>query len=404
MNPAMDTTIDEPTLAQIEKELDRDGVWVAPDLNQVTKADEAEIEAAVAKAPTPTYVVLADISIDDQLTGGDPAQLASVIRDDTGRQGTYIGLQPIYDKPRLEITAFPDDSSLFYASSIAEIKHPRDITAQTLTSLDLLASDKDLPLMLDRLERTQEQSTTETPASESASGDDGTDVVPWILGGGLLLILFWTLIGITRLVRGRRSRYIAPTDDARAGRSFSLPAAVLVTVRAAEDQRRQEQAEADVLSLGEAIQNTDLDADASASGASWQAALDHYDFASRILDRKHSPADVVGAIVLARRGRSALDAAVRGRAWKPAAPCYPNPLHGDSSAKVTWRNGESKVRVPVCNDCAADIKRGQDPEDVLDFLDDGTPRRYFTLDLGAWSATGFGALDPNLIDRLRAGK
>lgn len=49
------TRIDEETLAQIEQELGRDGVWVSPQLRAEVPADvERRIEAAVADASTPT--------------------------------------------------------------------------------------------------------------------------------------------------------------------------------------------------------------------------------------------------------------------------------------------------------------------------------------------------------------
>ena len=83
--------------------------------------------------------------------------------------------------------------------------------------------------------------------------------------------------------------------------SFTLPTAVLSTVRAAEDRRNGSRASTEVLALGEAIDAAELDAVRPEVLSSWQDALDHYDVARRILDRDHSPADVVGAIVLARK-------------------------------------------------------------------------------------------------------
>ena len=48
------TRIDEATLSKIERELKKDGVWVAPDLRaQVPPAVEAKIEAAAATADQP---------------------------------------------------------------------------------------------------------------------------------------------------------------------------------------------------------------------------------------------------------------------------------------------------------------------------------------------------------------
>ena len=105
--------IEETTLQQIEDELGEDGVWVSPQLRDEVPPDvEARIEAAVAEARTPTYVTLVELAYGDPLTNGDAAQLANVIRDDTGRTGVYIGLQPTHraDQPfLLDLTSFPAD-------------------------------------------------------------------------------------------------------------------------------------------------------------------------------------------------------------------------------------------------------------------------------------------------------
>lgn len=385
------TEIDEKTLHQIEVELGNDGVWVAPSMrDQVSVADEAKIEAAVAEAPTPTYVTLVDLSYDDPLTNGDADQLANVIRDDTGRSGVYIGLAPQYgdDPYSLEITSFPDDTGLFYAARVAAAEHPDDLTAQALRTIDLLQSGG--------AEKLYEQLDPEERNPGSPPSEDGGVGAGAVVGIGVGVIALVAVI-VAAARRRARSRPAAPTPT-RA--SFTLPPAVLSTVRAAEDRRTETRAQTEVLALGEAIDAAELDPGRSAALPAWQAALDHYDVARRILDRDHSPADAVGATVLAERGRSALSSAVRGRGWQPTPSCYFNPLHTGATTPVLWRDGESSVRVPACPKCARAVAAGDEPDDVLDFVADGRPAHYFKLDLGAWSGTGYGALDTDLLGRL----
>lgn len=386
------TRIDEETLRQIEAELGADGVWVAPELrDQVPPDVEAQIEAAVAAADTPTYVTLVDLDYRDPLTHGDAGELANYIRDDTGRSGVYVGLEPQYgDDPYvLELTSFPDDSGLFYAARVASAEHPDDLGAQALRVLELLKSGD--------AERLYEQLDPEDRYPGGSSGGDDGGLGAGALTGIAVAVL--ALVAVVVTARRRRARAL-PAAPTPTGASFTLPTAVLSTVRAAEDRRTEGRAQADVLALGEAIDAAELDPRRTAGLPAWQAALDHYDVARRILDRDHSPADAVGAIVLAGRGRSALAAAVDGRGWEPAASCYFNPLHEGATTPVLWRDGESGVRVPACERCARAVSDGAEPDDVLDFVTDGRPAHYFKLDLGAWSRTGYGALDGDLLGRL----
>ncbi|MQW75898.1 hypothetical protein GHK92_08435 [Nocardioides sp. dk4132] len=392
------TWIDEPLLKEIEAELGEDGVWVAPDLRaEISPAQEARLEAAVAEAATPTYVTLVELDHDD-LTGGSPEQLAAMIRDDTGRSGFYVVPETrIDDEPyRLEIVSYPDDAGLFTASAVAQAEHPKDLGAQTLRALELLESG-DADRLYDELNGTGTgtgSGTGTVPTPAAPADDSGGPGVTGVLTA-VLVVAVAVVIGVRR----RRPRAVPPSA---AGSPFTLPPAVLSTVRAAEDRRNEDSAHADVLALGEAIDAAHLDPRHAASLPAWQAALDHYDVARRILDREHSPADAVGAIVLAGRGRSALEAAVRGRGWTPEPGCYFHPLHNGPVAPARWHDGDATTRVPACTGCTRALEAGDEPADVLDFVADGRPAHYFRLDLGPWSSTGYGSLDPDLLGRLTA--
>ncbi len=389
------TRIDQTTLTAIKDELGTDGVWVSPALRKEVPPDvEARIEAAVAEASTPTYVTLVELDHGDPLTNGDAEQLAGIIRDDTGRSGLYVGMAPTYGDEstyRLELTAFPDDSGLFYAARVAEVAHPDDLGAQTLRTLELLESGEAERLYEELDPDDRAGFSGGSPGSEDGLGAGGI--------AGIVAVVMLVLVGIVAAVRARRRHALASAPTATSA-SFTLPPAVLSTVRAAEDSRNESRASADVLALGEAIDAAELDPRRSQGLPAWQAALDHYDVASRILDRHHSPADVVGAIVLAERGQEALAAAVRGRAWRPSPSCYFNPLHDGQTTPVRWEDAATGVRIPACAACASAVSAGREPDDVLDFVASGRPTHYFKLDLGAWSSTGYGALDTDLLGRL----
>lgn len=393
------TRLDEPTLARIERELGRDGVWVAPALRDVVgPADEARIEEAVAAQPTPTYVALVELSYDDELTSGRPEQLAYLVRDDTGREGTYLVPRP-YSEPgtyQLEVQAFPQEYDLYAASEVAADELPGDLTGQVLRTLELLRTPESQTLYDElRSERDAEDGGLGSAVGSTGGGDtgdaDGGVPVPVFVGVLALVVAVAAL-----LARRRRHRAV---PRAR-GTAFVLPDTVVRTVREAEDRRHEALAEESVLGLGEAIDAAHLDPRRSRGLGAWQAALDHYDVASRILHRQHSPADVVGALVLARRGREALTAAVAGRDWRPTPSCYFHPLHGEATARARWDHLDAWVEVPVCRDCEVAVARDVEPRDVLDFVEGDRPAHYFRLDLGAWSRTGYGSLDTDLLGAL----
>ncbi|MGH8968065.1 MAG: hypothetical protein ACRDXB_22450, partial [Actinomycetes bacterium] len=150
--------------------------------------------------------------------------------------------------------------------------------------------------------------------------------------------------------------------------------------------------------LGERIEHTT----SLRANDAWQQAVEHHTIARRILDGPHSSADTVGVIVLTDRGDSALDAAVADRSWEPTRPCYLNPLHGDSARTVRWRGAAAGVDVPACAECADAIDAGRMPDDVLDFPYDGRLRHYFALEIEPWASTGYGALEPDLLGRLKS--
>ncbi|CAN5251078.1 MAG: hypothetical protein ACSLEW_08030 [Nocardioides sp.] len=409
MSDVSPETTGEKLVSQIEKALAEDGVWVSDTL-RLSDSDEARIEQAVADFDGTAQVALINLDYDDLLTGGDFMRLAGIVHDDTGVDGLYVGLGPSYsdDGPNLEIGSFPSDYAVYQAARIAKLEHPDDIAGQVESALaaiekgDLdsqweaaqVAHPEELQQYFDYL------SGTESAPESAASGTENVEVALPVLGLVAALVVAM-VVGWVALRRGRAK---APASRVR---EFQLPRTVLTTVRAAEDRRVTAMATAELLALGEELSTSALSSTAPAALAGWQAALDHYEIARRIMERDHSPADVVGALVLARRAKSALNAARSlGRkpvSWAPKPGCYFNPLHSGTVTQVAWEGESGSVTVPACRPCASALRAGTEPDDILDFVHDSVPRHYFTLELGAWSATGYGSLDTDLLGRLVAG-
>ena len=171
-------------------------------------------------------------------------------------------------------------------------------------------------------------------------------------------------------------------------------------VREAHDQRLEERAQADVLALGERIDATEM---ATADDqAAWQTALDHYDAAQRVLGRGDSRPevlDVVGAIVLAKRGLEAVAAAKSGGPFTPTPVCFLNPLHDKPHGTSTVESGGRRVKVPLCAACRSDLRSGRTP-DTLDVIRGGRAVHYFDSDAEPWASTGYGSLRSDLVPRL----
>lgn len=380
--------ITDATIAEIEQEMAGDGVWVDRSFassHDISAADEAAIVDAVAATQrSDLKVVLVEVDSDDDRFQGSFANLSAWLQDDSGGDATYVGYDR-WSEPHLSVQAFGDQPDTSYVPNVAAHDHPNDVTAQVLQIQELL-DDGNAQALWDEVPQDERYSWT---ADEGIQGSE-------VLGGiGVLIALAAVIAGLVVWRRRRRTR---PSG-------FTLPSTVLHTVRSAEDRRLRQQADAEVLALGEAIGSGEPGGSASSLDA-WQQALDHYAGARSILSQKAAPADVVGALVLARRGESAREAAQARRpsAWSPPLRCWFNPLHDGPTTDVAWRDGDRSVDVPACGDCAADVRAGREPADVLDFIEGDRTVHYFRLDLGAWSRTGYGTLERDLLGALRTSR
>lgn len=380
--------ITDTTIAEIEQALAEDGVWVDPGFARafdVSEADEARLVDAVARiTEADVQVVLVEVPLDDDRFTGF-SSLSAWLQDDLGGDATWIGVDR-YDG-QLVVDAYGAQPDPTDVGNVA-VREESDVVDQVVRATELLQSGEATALWesipLDE----------RYPDAEDAEADGGLGILTaLLLAAGAAAGAAVAVALVSRRRRGRAGR----------GRGFTLPTTVLHTVRAAEDRRLRARAEAEVLALGEAIGRDEPDGGAPALEA-WQQALDHYAAARSILAQASRPADVVGALVLARRGESARAAADRDSRtpWQPPLPCWFNPLHEGPTSEVTWREGARAVDVPACGACAGAVGAGREPEDVLDVIEGDRTVHYFHLDLGAWTRTGYGALDPDLLAALRS--
>ncbi|WP_224274369.1 hypothetical protein [Nocardioides lacusdianchii] len=378
--------ITDATIAEIEQELAGDGVWIEPSFattHGISAADEARIEEAVASTGRADLkVVLVEVDSGDDRFQGSFANLSAWLHDDAGGDATYVGWNR-WSEPELSVQAFGDQPGTMSVANVANHEHPDDVADQVVRVQELLDDGNADALW------------AEVPDDEKYSwtADEGVQASEVVGGLGIVVAL---AVVVAAIVAWRRRRRARPSG-------FTLPATVLHTVRAAEDRRLRQQADAEVLALGEAIGSGEPGDSAHALDA-WQQALDHYAAARSVLSQAAVPADVVGALVLARRGDEARSRAQQRKpsAWTPRPACWFNPLHEGRTSEVAWRDADREVDVPACAACAADVRDGREPRDILDLIEGDRTVHYFRLDLGAWTRTGYGSLEPDLLGALRS--
>lgn len=374
-------------IATVNAALDATGVYIDPTLSAQVDADElAAISSSIAAAGSPVYVVALPLDYDDEY-GGNPRQVAALLHDDTPHDGAYLVVDDNYGSGwRIDQVEYGVVTDAYEATYVAGLEEPDDLGAQLALATKLMADGT----ADERYSTALAADDREDPPSSSDGGSGHTTliVVLSIIGAVLALAV---IRAITSAVRGSR-----PSAESRRG--LKVDRSVLRRFSAAQSGDWRRRAERSTLDLGERIDATDI-TDESDPDA-WQAALDHYEAARRVLDRSDSAADAVGALVLARRGDQALTSALASKPWQPKRTCFFNPLHQPGSQTVTWKLAGTAVEVPCCPACAKAARKSGAKPDILDLPVDGTVRPYFETSAEPWASTGYGSLDPDLLSRL----
>ena len=164
--------------------------------------------------------------------------------------------------------AYGEQPGTMSVANVADHEHPDDIVAQVVR-VPVLLDDGNAEALWDEVPRDERYSWT---------ADEGVQASEVAVGVGMVVALAAVVAGAV-VWRSRRRR--------RPSR-FTFPTTVLHTIRAAEDRRLRQQADAEVLALGEAIGSGEPGGTAHALDA-WQQALDHYSAARGSCPRSPAP-------------------------------------------------------------------------------------------------------------------
>ncbi|TDC54002.1 hypothetical protein E1212_04250 [Jiangella ureilytica] len=377
----MSEAVYQPDPAAIAADLADDGVHVDPAVAEAIAPDDLAAVTTMVDAATPrTYVLAVPLDFGADLSAN---QLVTLVHRELGEAGDgvyFVSRGSVGYRWSVDTTSYAvqTENENALATYVARDKYPTDLGEQLAETLEIFTSG-DAQTVYDEY-----YPDRGTAVDSSGSGDDGGSG-GIVLGVGLAVAAAVAVVAL--LLRRRR-----PRGD------VELKRRALQRISSAQTREWRRRAETETAALGERIRA--LEIEGGDDSATWAAALDHYQAATAILDRSEAAADAVGALVLARRGDDALEHAADGRSWTPAVACFFNPLHGPATTKAQWKTAAGKRDVPCCEACRRDIGKRREPE-ILDLPTGDTVVHYMDTGFEPWASTGFGALAPDLLDRLR---
>lgn len=376
----MSEAVYEPDPAAIAADLADDGVHVDPAVADAIAPDDLAVVTTMVEGATPrTYVLAVPLDFGTDLSAN---QLVTLVHRELGDDGDgvyFVSRGSVDYGWSLDTTSYAvqTENENALATYVARDKFPSDLGMQLTETLEIFTSG-------DAQTVYEEYYPDRVGSGSSPESDDGGSGGV-VLGVGLAVAAAVAVVAL--LLRRRR-----PRGD------VELKRRALQRISSAQTREWRRRAETETAALGERIRA--LEIEHGDDGATWAAALDHYQAATAVLDRSDDAADAVGALVLARRGDDALSHAADGRSWTPAVACFFNPLHGPATTKARWRTQAGSRDVPCCEACRRDIGKRREPE-ILDLPTGDTVVHYMDAGVEPWASTGFGALAPDLLDRLR---
>ncbi|TDE10631.1 hypothetical protein [Jiangella asiatica] len=378
----VDEPVYEPDPAAIAADLADDGVHLDPSLADAVTAEQLDaITSFVAAVDHQVFVLAVPLDYGSDISSN---QLVSLVHRELPEDGVYF-VSAGSDRWRIDTTTYrvSTDNENALATYVAMDRYPSDLGEQLRETLEIYTSGNARQEYDEHSQERQDSGTTQSDPGEPAQvlGMDAPVAVG--LGAALVavVVLGWLLT---------RRRH--PRAD------VTLKRRALQRISSAQTREWRRRAETESAALGERIR--ELEIGHGADSEAWAAALDHYQAATAVLDRSADAADSIGAIVLTRRGDDALDHAVAGRAWTPTVACFFNPLHGPATTTSPWSTSAGSRDVPCCADCRRDVRKRREPE-ILDLPTETTVMHYMDSGAEPWASTGFGALAPDLLDRLR---
>ncbi|GAA4621755.1 hypothetical protein GCM10023196_011290 [Actinoallomurus vinaceus] len=367
---------------RIAAALRRSPVYVAPSFASAVPGPERLVEE-IKRAPMPVFAVIVPL-----VPGGewpDSGHLAEDVHHRLGRDGVYLTLDA--DSPgRIRAYEYGVDRDAIEAAGAVSLDRTMDsasLTDKLIRCVRLMATGQ-AHAAYQRQTEALNRGDGAQPKTPRRSGHG--EALPYAVGGGAVV-----LSGVAALLLWRRRR-MAQIHGPASRRPASRPAAT--TARSAAELR--EHATAELIRLGDSLEDARGDADLL------QRALDAYAAAGKVLDTDRTVPGLAGALVLIDMGRDAYEAARKGKVLRPSPLCFFNPLHGDGPVPVRWRavGGRDRIDVRACAACAKAVRDRETPDALID----GTIPYYEVDPRGSvWSATGYGQLRDDLVQRVLRG-
>lgn len=351
--------------------LRRSPVYVAPSLASALP-DPQRLVVAIRSAPVPVFAVVVPL-----VAGGewpDTEHLTKAVHRRLGRDGVYLALDPTNDIAAWEYGVDRDSGEAAGAVNLDPAMDSASLTDRLTRCVGLITSGA-----AHAAYKKQTDALDQRIAEDHAPRQHGGHAGAYALGGGSVAVA-----AVAALLVWRRRR---TTPRVRRPRPALTGARSLAELR--------EHAEAELVALGEALE------DAQGDAGLLREALDAYSAAGKTLDAARTVPDLAGVLVLLDMGRDASEAA-RGGRREPSPLCFFNPLHGDGPVAVRWRavGGRERVTVRACAACARAVRARETP----DVLRDGvTP--YYEADpaRSVWATTGYGQFRGDLVQRVLRG-
>ncbi|MBV2366515.1 hypothetical protein KUM37_24755 [Streptomonospora sp. NEAU-YY374] len=377
-------------------------VYVDPSLDAaLPEGQRAELAAQIEATGKPVYVIVVPLVAGDAW-GGEPEQLIGAVHDRLGADGSYLASE-LGSSTWITGVDYGTEAEHQAADAASAVSLDSDaadtslfgLFTRTVEIIDAGTGTADYERESDELAAETEEWDAPAPAVPGAGGGWAGGTPVWLAAGGAVLLL--GAAGAWLLVRRRRA-----------------PAAPRLVAFDNADRARREQLRAEVerelVDLGERLGATTLTGGDGRAAADHAAALDAHDAAGRVLDGARGIDDLAGARVLLHLGEDLLAAAQARdsgrRAPAPRRHCFFNPLHPTSTRPVIWRavGTTRRIKVHACTDCAAAV-RGHRAPTALPVRHDGDRVPYYEVpaEESVWSATGYGNLGGDLVQRVLRG-
>lgn len=336
--------------------------------------------------------------IDGGEWSGEAERMVAAVHDRIGDKAHYLVLDGRSLSGHDFVPEAPEEQRAHYGSLTATMELGHDAQATELLDRAVEVAISDDPRgEYETADEERERGPTEWLYSLGPLGYVLYTVLPWIL---LVLALIGLGFGVHRW---RRPRAVPLHAQHAAFDSAN---------RARRDELARKAGE-ELVRLGERLSDAAPVTDDPGATGELRKALDVHAAARRVHDalpETEALVDIVGVLVLLDMAKDHMDRATlpaRRRSTTPVrSHCYANPLHGTDTKTTTWREfgGRQDIEVPLCDRCAKAVRDRFRPT-VLPDHHDGQEVAYYEVptDESVWSATGFGTLRADLVERILRG-